>query len=113
MNSRVVERGRMVYVRDAGTQTGDVLRNIDRLLQGAGSDKSKLLTAQVWLSDMQDYEAHTAAWVAWVDPDNPPIRACVQGVLPPETRVEIMVTAHRIGAPLTRSAHVQGRSPQG
>jgi len=93
MNSRVVERGRMVYVRDAGMQTSEVLRNIDRLLQGAGSDKSKLLTAQVWLSDMKDYEAHTAAWIAWVDPDNPPLRACMQSVLQPETRVEIMVTA--------------------
>ena len=112
--SRVVERGAMVYVRDAGRETHEVLRSIDRLLQGAGSDKSQLLTAQVWLADMNDLEAHNAAWLEWVDLDNPPLRACLQAAQPgPETRVEIMVTAHRIGAPLTRSAHVQGRSPQG
>jgi enamine deaminase RidA (YjgF/YER057c/UK114 family) len=91
MNSRVVERGRMVYVRDAGAETPEVLRNIDRLLQGAGSDKSKLLTAHVWLSDMQDYEALNAAWIAWVDPDNPPIRGCTRAHS--DARVEILVTA--------------------
>jgi enamine deaminase RidA (YjgF/YER057c/UK114 family) len=99
--SRVVERGSMVYVRaapeptgDVTTQTREILECIDRLLQGVGSDKSKLLTAQVWLSDMKDYEAHNAAWTEWVDPDNPPVRACVQAVPSrPEMRVEIMVTA--------------------
>jgi enamine deaminase RidA (YjgF/YER057c/UK114 family) len=100
--SKVVERGSMVYVcgvtpepaGDVTAQTRQLLERIDRLLQGAGSDKSKLLTAQVWLSDMRDFEAHNAAWNAWVDPANPPVRACVQAALwQPEMRVEIMVTA--------------------
>jgi enamine deaminase RidA (YjgF/YER057c/UK114 family) len=102
MNTRVVELGSMVYVRAApetmgdavAAQTREVLRSIDRLLQDAGSDKSKLLTAQVWLADMKDLEAHDAVWNEWVDPAHPPLRACVPALLwRPEMRVEIMVTA--------------------
>jgi len=100
--SKVVERGSMIYVcgvtpepaGDVSAQTRQVLERIDRLLAAAGSDKSKLLTAQVWLRDMHDFEAHNAAWNDWVDRANPPVRACVQAELwRPEMRVEIMVTA--------------------
>lgn len=100
--SKVVERGRMVYVcgvtpeppGDVKAQTHQVLERIDRLLALAGTDKSKLLTAQVWLKEMGDFEAHNAAWNEWVDRANPPVRACVQSELwRPEMRVEIMVTA--------------------
>ena len=83
-------------VGDVKVQTRQVLERIDRLLQAAGTDKSKLLTAQVWLSDMQHFADHNSAWNEWVDPDNPPVRACVgaplwrSGML-----VEIMVTAGR------------------
>jgi enamine deaminase RidA (YjgF/YER057c/UK114 family) len=59
-------------------------------------DKSKLLTAQVWLSDMGLFEAHNVAWNEWVDRKNPPVRACVQANLwRPNLLVEIMVTAAR------------------
>jgi enamine deaminase RidA (YjgF/YER057c/UK114 family) len=62
----------------------------------AGTDKSKLLTAQVWLSDMRLFEAHNAAWNAWVDRENPPVRACVRAdLVRPGLLVEIMVTAGR------------------
>lgn len=100
--SKVVERGSMVYVcgvtpepaGDVTAQTRQVLERIDRLLAAAGTDKSRLLTAQVWLKDMGDFEAHNAAWNDWVDRANPPVRACVQAELwRPEMRVEIMVTA--------------------
>ena len=65
-------------------------------MQTAGSDQSKLLTAQVWLSDMRLFEAHNAVWNAWVDPKHPPVRACVQADLwRPNMLVEIMVTAAR------------------
>jgi enamine deaminase RidA (YjgF/YER057c/UK114 family) len=100
--SRVVVRGDTVYlcgvtpdpVGDIKSQTKQVLERIDRLLQTAGTDKSKLLTAQVWLSDMSLFEAHNSVWNEWVDPRNPPARACVGAALwQPQMLVEIMVTA--------------------
>ena len=102
--SRAVVRGETVYlcgvtpdpVGDIRSQTKQVLERIDRLLAVAGSDKSKLLTAQVWLADMSLFEAHNAAWNAWVDRENPPVRACVRAELwQPGMLVEIMVTAAR------------------
>jgi len=100
--SRAVVRGDTVYlcgvtpdpVGDIKTQTRQVLDRVDRLLRTAGTDKSKLLTAQVWLSDMRLFEAHNEAWNEWVDPKNPPVRACVTADLwRPNMLVEIMVTA--------------------
>ena len=102
--SRVVVRGDHVYLcgitahplskGDIQAQTKEALDTIDRLLQTAGTDKSKLLTAQVWLSDMSLFEAHNAAWNEWVDAQNPPVRACVRADLwQPNLLVEIMVTA--------------------
>jgi enamine deaminase RidA (YjgF/YER057c/UK114 family) len=83
-------------VGDIQAQTRQVLERIDRLLAGAGTDKSKLLTAQVWLSDMSLFAAHNAVWNEWVDRQNPPVRACVGAPLyRPEPLVEIMVTAAR------------------
>jgi enamine deaminase RidA (YjgF/YER057c/UK114 family) len=83
-------------VGDITVQTRQVCERIDRLLAAAGTDKSKLLTAQVWLSDMSLFAAHNAAWNAWVDPDNPPVRVCVRAELwQPQMLVEIMVTAAR------------------
>ena len=81
---------------DVGAQTRQVLERIDGLLTASGTDKSKLLTAQVWLKDMGDFAAHNAAWNAWVDRKNPPARACVRADLwQPGMLVEIMVTAAR------------------
>lgn len=102
--SRVVVRDETVYVcgvtanplgtGDIRAQTKEALDTIDSLLQTAGTDKSNLLTAQVWLSDMSLFEAHNAAWNEWVDPRNPPVRACVRADLwHPNLLVEIMVTA--------------------
>jgi len=99
--SRVVEHAGIVYVcgtlpdpvGDVATQTKQVLDRIDEALGLAGTDKSKLLTAQVWLADMRMFELHNAVWNAWVDPDNPPVRACVRADLVRTCLVEIMVTA--------------------
>jgi enamine deaminase RidA (YjgF/YER057c/UK114 family) len=100
--SRVVTRGDTVYlcgvtpdpVGDIKSQTRQVLERIDKLLAPAGTDKSKLLTAQVWLKDMALFAEHNAEWNAWVDKANPPVRACVGAPLfRPELLVEIMVTA--------------------
>jgi enamine deaminase RidA (YjgF/YER057c/UK114 family) len=102
--SKAVIRGDTVYlcgvtpdpVGDVAAQTRQVLDRIDRLLQAAGTDKSKLITAQVWLADMADFAAHNAVWNEWVDRESPPVRACVGAALwRPQMRVEIMVTAAR------------------
>jgi enamine deaminase RidA (YjgF/YER057c/UK114 family) len=83
-------------IGDVRVQTKKVLASIDGLLEKAGTDKSKLLTAQVWLADMQNFEEHNSVWNEWVDRDNPPVRACVQAPLwGPNVLVEIMVTAAR------------------
>lgn len=102
--SRAVVRGDTVYlcgivpdpVGTVGEQTRQVLSRIDELLASTGTDKSKLLTAQIWLTHMRDFAAMNEVWNAWVDPQNPPARACVQAALyRPEVLVEIMVTAAR------------------
>ena len=81
-------------VGDVKVQTTQVLASIDKLLQMAGTDKSKLLFAQVWLADMHDFDDHNSAWNDWVDRQNPPARVCVGAPLwQPGILVEIMVTA--------------------
>ena len=99
--SRVVEHAGIVYVcgmtpdpvGDVATQTRQVLERIDDALRLAGTSKSNLLTAQVWLADMRMFEAHNAVWNSWVDPHNAPVRACVRADLVRSCLVEIMVTA--------------------
>lgn len=78
---------------DVKTQTQQVLDRIEALLKKAGTDKSKLLTAQIWLADMNLYEDFNTVWNAWVDVKNPPARACVRADLIRNCLVEIMVTA--------------------
>jgi len=79
---------------DVTAQTKTVLAEIDRLLAEAGTDKSKILQATIWLSDMADFGAMNAVWDAWVDPANPPARATGESKLAaPEYRVEIIVVA--------------------
>jgi enamine deaminase RidA (YjgF/YER057c/UK114 family) len=81
-------------VGDVTTQTKQVLGRLDTLLERAGTNRSQLLSAQVWLADMSDFEAHNVAWNEWVDADNPPVRACVQAQLwQPGMLVEVMATA--------------------
>ena len=102
--STTVTHGDTVYVSgviadpggDIRSQTAQVLQRIDDHLKAAGTDKSRLLTAQVWLADMATFVEHNEAWNEWVDPVNPPVRACVQAQLVhPSLLVEIMVTASR------------------
>jgi len=102
--SKVVVDGGIVYTcgvtadpsGDITQQTQQVLDRIDRLLHAAGTDKSHLLIAQVWLRDMTLFGPHNTVWNAWVDPANPPVRVCVAAELwQPSLLVEIMVTATR------------------
>jgi len=76
-------------------QTKDILSQIDGLLKEAGTDKSKLLTAQIWLTDMKTFAEMNAVWDGWVSPGNTPARATVQSpaLAAPGYDVEIMVTA--------------------
>ena len=75
-------------------QTKDILARIDELLAEAGSSKDKVLSANIWLSDMSTFAEMNAVWDAWVAPGNTPGRACVESRLAaPEFTVEIMVIA--------------------
>jgi len=102
--SQVVVHGDTVYLAgqvalDApgapvADQTRDILQRIDQYLGEAGSDKSKVLAATIWLSDMDTFNEMNEIWDAWIDPANPPARACVESRLAaPQFTVEIMVTA--------------------
>lgn len=77
-------------------QTQDVLSIIDGHLKKAGSDKSKLLTATIYLTDMKTFPEMNAVWDGWVSAGNTPARATVEARLAaPQYNVEIMVTAAR------------------
>lgn len=78
----------------AKAQTEEVLSMIDRLLAEVGSDKTKVLTAQIWLADIADYDAMNQAWSAWVAQGHAPARATVQSTLAdPAYKVEIKIVA--------------------
>lgn len=104
--SQIVVYGDVVYLagqvaleapdKSATAQTQDILARIDTLLAEAGTDKSRLLSATIWLTDIRYYDEMNAIWDAWIDPANPPARACVESKLAmPKYDVEIMVTAAR------------------
>jgi len=79
---------------DVVAQTKTCLFEIERLLDLAGSDKSKILMATIWLADIADFAAMNSVWDAWVDPANPPARATSEAKLAsPDYLVEIVVTA--------------------
>lgn len=75
-------------------QTKEVLSTIEKYLARAGSDKSKLLRANIWITDMSKFAEMNAVWDAWVAPGQAPARACVEAKLAsPDYAVEIMVVA--------------------
>ena len=77
-----------------GGQTEQILAKIDGLLADAGTDKSKLLSATLWITDMAKFGEMNEVWDAWVSPGNTPARACVEAPLAaPRFLVEIMVVA--------------------
>ena len=79
---------------DMATQTQQVLAKIDDLLADVGSNKSKLLCAEIWINDMAKFGEMNGVWDAWIDPSNPPTRACGQVPLAhPDFKVEIIVRA--------------------
>lgn len=79
---------------DITGQVRQALAEIDSLLAKGGSDKSKILTATIWLRDISDFAAMNEVWDAWVVPGHAPARATVQARLnDPDMKVEIMVVA--------------------
>lgn len=103
--SNAVQHGNTVYLagvvasdlgKDVKGQTREVLEEIDRLLAKCGSDKSKILSATIWVTDIRNRAPMNEAWTAWVDPKHLPARACVEAKLAdPRALVEIMVIAAR------------------
>lgn len=80
---------------DVIEQTKNILATIDGLLAEGGTDKSKVLTANIWLKDIgSDFGKMNEVWVNWIDSENKPARACVESNLAfPSLLVEIQVTA--------------------
>lgn len=102
--SQAVIHGDIVYVagqvaRDkpegnVSEQTKNILERIESLLAQAGTDKSKLITAQIWISDIRFFDEMNKVWDEWVVPNEAPTRACVESLLAaPHFFVEISVTA--------------------
>ncbi|MBZ8135435.1 RidA family protein [Afifella sp. IM 167] len=101
--SRAVIAGGLVHMggqvaddrsADIRTQTQQTLARIDALLAEAGSDRSRLVSATIWLKTMDDYDGMNEVWDAWIDPQNPPTRACGEVRLADDgLRVEIIATA--------------------
>lgn len=79
---------------DIVAQTNNVLEQIDRLLAEAGSDKSRILMCQIFITDMANMAGMNQAWDAWVVPGCAPPRATVQAALAnPDWLLEIVITA--------------------
>ncbi|KTE01815.1 hypothetical protein ATE68_21825 [Sphingopyxis sp. H038] len=102
--SQAVIHGGIVYLagqvgapgEDATAQTRAILASIDELLAEAGTDRSHLLTAMIWLADMADFAAMNVVWEEWLGGANAPTRATGEVRLAtPDYRVEIIVTAAR------------------
>jgi len=104
--SKAVVHGDTVYLagivadspkgKNMTEQVKSILSQIDGLLAAAGTDKNKLLSANIWVTDMALFGEMNAVWDAWVSPGNTPARATVEANLAsPDYLVEIMVVAAR------------------
>lgn len=100
--SQIVIHNQTIYLsgqvgnseEDIKTQTLTCLEKVEKLLQEVGSDKSKLLSATVWLKSMSDFAAMNEVWDKWFEGVQPPARACGESALArPELLVEITVIA--------------------
>jgi enamine deaminase RidA (YjgF/YER057c/UK114 family) len=101
--SQAVVHGGLVYVAGQvaddprapiGEQTKQVLDKIERLLAQAGSGRPDLLAVNVFLPNIMDFDAMNAVYDAWIDPANPPARACVEARLADsDLRVEMTAIA--------------------
>ncbi len=89
-NGTVYIAGQVVKGASVKEQTTAILKQIDELLKKAGTDKTKLLSATIWLTSVANFSEMNSVWDAWVSPGNTPARACVESKLvAPEYAVEI------------------------
>lgn len=80
--------------QDITGQTAQVLATIDKLLAEAGTDKTRILMAQIFVANMKEFDGMNKAWDAWVAEGNAPPRATIEARLAnPDYKVEIVVTA--------------------
>ena len=103
--SQIVIHGDTIYLAgqvaadasaDITVQTQQVLQKMDKLLAEAGSDSSKILSAQIWIASMGHFAAMNAVWDAWVPEGNAPARACIEARLASaDLLVEVGVIAAR------------------
>jgi enamine deaminase RidA (YjgF/YER057c/UK114 family) len=104
--SKAVIHGDTVYLagivadspkgKSVAEQTKNILSQIDGFLALAGTDKTKLLSANIWITDMANFAEMNSVWDSWVSPGNTPARATVEAKLAsPDYKVEIMVVAAR------------------
>jgi enamine deaminase RidA (YjgF/YER057c/UK114 family) len=102
--SKAVVHGNIVYLagqvaeaaagKSVAEQTREILSMIDALLKEAGSDKTKLLSVNIWLTDIKTFAEMNQIWDAWVAPGNTPARATVEAKLEaPQFTVEIAAIA--------------------
>ena len=102
--SQIVTHGGLVYLagqvasgapgQSVAAQTRDILGRIDQLLAEAGSEKNKILSATIWLTDIGRFDEMNEVWDAWLSQGHAPVRACVEAKLSAaHYPVEIMVTA--------------------
>ncbi len=102
--SRAVIHGNKVYLagftpdkalgKSVGEQTADILAQIDDVLKQAGTDKTNIMKANIWLTDIKTFNEMNAVWDKWVVPGQTPARATVEAKLAaPGIDVEIMVEA--------------------
>jgi enamine deaminase RidA (YjgF/YER057c/UK114 family) len=99
--SRIVVHGETIYLcgqvgsgDNITEQTEDMLSRVDTLLAQVDSSKSKILSATLWISNMDNFTEMNAVWDNWIDPENPPARACGEARLARESLlVEVIITA--------------------
>lgn len=101
--SDIVEHDGRIYLagqvadnldQDVRGQTREILATIDRLLASVGSDKSHILSVNIWLADIRTRDEMNEAWIKWADPAHLPARATVEAKLGnPRMLVEIMLVA--------------------
>ena len=101
MSMAVVHNGTVYLAGQVGKpgesvtdQTREVLAQVDRLLAEAGTDKTRILSAQIWLADMADFAEMNAVWDAWVPQGHTPARATGEAKLAtPDYKVAVIVVA--------------------
>lgn len=102
--SRIVIHERTAYLAgltatarsgDAQAQAAEIFGKVDELLASIGTDKTRILSTQIWVADMErDFAAMNRAWEAWMPQGHAPARAtCEAKLASPEIRVEVIVTA--------------------